>query len=100
MPGRENRAIAGLSMGSSIAANVEVKRLDVFASVVLLSSGMFRNSPGGWQLSKRLLLLFSFSSGTEDDRISALKTTWDDLNARKINFVAKLILVSTSCVHL
>ena len=43
MPGRENRAIAGLSMGSQITANVGFRRLDVFASVALLSAGMFRH---------------------------------------------------------
>ena len=50
LPGRENRALAGLSMGSGIAANVGLKRLDVFASVGLLSAGNFRKSatsPGG-----------------------------------------------------
>ena len=38
--------------------------------------------------NKKLRLLF-FSCGTEDTRIEALKKTWDDLSARKINFVAK-----------
>jgi enterochelin esterase-like enzyme len=106
LPGRENRAIAGLSMGSGIAANVGLKRLDVFASVGILSAGMFRGSadaPGGTAalekivpgfladpaaMNKKLRLLF-FSCGTEDDRITALKKTWDDLSAHKINFVAK-----------
>jgi len=44
LPGRENRALAGLSMGSGISANVGLKRLDVFASVGLLSAGMFRGT--------------------------------------------------------
>jgi enterochelin esterase-like enzyme len=103
MPGPENRAIAGLSMGSQITANVGFRRLDVFASVALLSAGMFRNPPGGTAAieaiapgfladsaatNKKLRLLF-FSCGTEDDRIAALKKTWDDLTAHKINFVAK-----------
>jgi enterochelin esterase-like enzyme len=103
LPGRENRAIAGLSMGSEITANVGFKRLDVFASVALLSAGMFRNQPGGTAAieailpgfladaaatNKKLRLLF-FTCGTEDPRIEALKKTWDDLSARKINFVFK-----------
>jgi enterochelin esterase-like enzyme len=103
MPGRENRAIAGLSMGSEIMANVGFKRLDVFASIALLGAGMFRNQPGGTAVieailpgfiadaaatNKKLRLLF-FSCGTEDPRIDALKKTWDDLSARKINFVSK-----------
>ena len=41
LAGRENRAIAGLSMGGGIAINVGLKRLDVFASVGEFSSGMF-----------------------------------------------------------
>ena len=90
-------------MGSSIAANVGLERLDIFAPVGLLSSGMFRNSPRGMAaieaiapdffpdlaVTRKKLRLFFFSCGTKDDRISALKKTWDDLNARKINFVGK-----------
>ncbi len=41
LPGRENRAIAGLSMGGGISINVGLKRLDVFATVAQFSSGMF-----------------------------------------------------------
>lgn len=44
--GSKNRAIAGLSMGSQITANAERSRLDVFWSMGLLSSGMFRSLPG------------------------------------------------------
>jgi enterochelin esterase-like enzyme len=106
LPGRESRALAGLSMGSGIAANVGFRRLDVFASIGLLSAGMFRgtaSAPGGSALleniypsfltdpettNKKLRLLF-FSCGTEDDRITGLKKTWEDLSAHKINFVAK-----------
>jgi enterochelin esterase-like enzyme len=38
--------------------------------------------------NKQLKLLF-FSCGTDDPCIDALKKTWDDLTARKINFVSK-----------
>jgi enterochelin esterase-like enzyme len=103
MPGPENRAIAGLSMGSEITANVGLRRPDVFGSVALLSAGLFRKTPGGTAAieaivpgfladpeatNKKLRLLF-FSCGTEDARIEALKKTWDDLSAHKINFVSK-----------
>ena len=103
MPGPQNRAIAGLSMGSEITANVGFKRPDVFGSVALLSPGMFRKAPGGTAVieaiapgfladpeatNKKLRLLF-FSCGTEDARIEALKKTWDDLSARKIHFVTR-----------
>ena len=87
LPTRENRAIAGLSMGSGIAANVGLKRLDVFASVGILSAGMFGNATnaaaapadGAMLLEKispglvtdpastnKKLKLFFFSCGTED----------------------------------
>jgi enterochelin esterase-like enzyme len=46
LPGPKNLAVAGLSMSAGLAANVGLKRLDVFASVGLLSSGMFRGAAG------------------------------------------------------
>lgn len=103
LPGPENRAIAGLSMGSQITANVGLRRPDVFGSVALMSAGMFRTAPGGTAMlegivpgfladpaaTNKKLRLFFFSCGTEDTRIEALKKTWDALSAHKINFVAK-----------
>jgi enterochelin esterase family protein len=101
--GPENRAIAGLSMGSEITANVGFKRPDVFGSIALLSPGMFRRTPGGTAAieaiapgfladpaatNRKLRLLF-FSCGTEDARIEALKKTWGDLAARRIAFVTR-----------
>jgi enterochelin esterase family protein len=84
LPGRENRAIAGLSMGGGISINVGLKRLDVFATVAQFSSGMFggvggyapfdvdKVSPGFLTdpaaTNKKLKLLF-FSCGTEDPRM-------------------------------
>ena len=97
LPGRENRAIAGLSMGSGIAMNVGLKRLDVFASVGIMSSGTFGRAvngvvPGAMLLeqispgffadpaatNKKLRLLF-FSCGTEDNRIESLTKVEADL---------------------
>lgn len=106
LPGRENRAIAGLSMGASITANVGLKRLDVFGSVGLLSSGMFRgtaDAPGAPGLLEKIspgflsdaaatnhkLRLFFLSCGTEDPRIQALTQLQDELRSRKINFTFK-----------
>jgi enterochelin esterase family protein len=106
MPGQANRALAGLSMGSGITANVGLKRLDVFASIGLLSGGMFRgsgDSPGGVAsidrispafrtdpagTDKKLRLLF-LSCGTEDPRIDGMKQAADELQARKIKVVFK-----------
>lgn len=99
LPGRENRAIAGLSMGGGISINVGLKRLDVFASVGQFSSGMFggvggyaaydiaRISPGFLEDSgatnKKLKLLY-FSCGTEDPRMPFQTKAADDLRARGI----------------
>jgi enterochelin esterase family protein len=107
LPGRENRAIAGLSMGAGIAMNVGLKRLDVFASVGIMSSGTFGRavngvvpganlleqvSPGFFAdpaaTNKKLKVLF-FSCGTEDNRIEALTKVEADLRARKIDFTFK-----------
>ena len=106
LPGRENRALAGLSMGASITANVGLKRLDVFASIGLLSSGQFRgtaDAPGGSQLLEKMspgflsdpaatnkkLRLFFLSCGTEDPRITAIQQVADDLRAKKISYTLK-----------
>jgi enterochelin esterase-like enzyme len=106
LPGRENRALAGLSMGASITVNVAVKRLDVFASIGVLSAGMFRgapDAPGGAALLEKIspdffvdpaatnkkLRLFFFSCGTEDPRIPALTKLQEELRSRKIKFTFK-----------
>jgi enterochelin esterase family protein len=106
LPGRENRALAGLSMGSGIAASVGLKRLDVFASVGLLSAGLFRSStdsPGGIAALDKInpaiasdpvgtnkkLKLFFFSCGTEDPRLPFMSKASDDLRSRKINTTFK-----------
>ena len=109
-PGREHRALAGLSMGSGISANVGLKRLDVFASVGIMSAGMFGNasnaaaapadgvmllekiSPGlvtDPASTNRKLKLFFFSCGLEDTRISYFTKAVQDLQGRKINAVLK-----------
>jgi enterochelin esterase family protein len=96
---RENRAIAGLSMGGGIAINVGLKRLDVFASIGEFSSGMFggvggyapydieRMSPGFLKDStasnKKLKVLY-FSCGTEDPRMPFQVKAADDLRAHGI----------------
>ena len=107
LPGRENRAIAGLSMGAGIAMNVGLKRLDVFASVGIMSSGTFGRAvngvvPGAMLLDQispgffadpaatngKLRLLF-FSCGTEDNRIESLTKVEADLRARQIGLTFK-----------
>jgi enterochelin esterase-like enzyme len=107
LSGRESRAIAGLSMDSGIAVNVGVKRLDVFASVGVLSSGTFggtsnagtsgaalldKISPGflaDSAAANKKLRLFFFSCGTEDTRMPSLTKVEEDLRSRQINFTFK-----------
>jgi enterochelin esterase-like enzyme len=107
LPGRENRALAGLSMGAGIAGNVGLKRLDVFASVGLLSSGMFRGGagapPAGAELLDKIspgfladpvatnkkLRVFFVSCGMEDPRMPSLTKVAEELRSRKINVAFK-----------
>ena len=100
LPGREHRALAGLSMGAAISANVGLKRLDVFGSVGLMSAGMFGNStnaatvppPGAMILetiapgllttpadTNKKLGVFFFACGTEDTRIQYYTKAVDEL---------------------
>lgn len=103
LPGRENRAMAGLSMGSGITLNVAFKRLDVFASIGLMSSGAFRDPAAGMAsiqkinpkfladpaaTAKQLKLLF-FSCGTEDPRAEGMAKVAQELDSRKIPVVWK-----------
>jgi enterochelin esterase-like enzyme len=106
IPNREDRALAGLSMGAGITTNVALKRLDVFASVGILSSGGFRGvagAPAGVAVieniapgffadpaaaNKKIRLLF-LSVGTEDPRLPSLTELQEQLRSRNINFVFK-----------
>lgn len=106
IPNREDRALAGLSMGAGITMNIALKRLDVFASVGILSSGGFRSiagAPGGVAViekiapdffaapaatNQKIRLLF-LSVGTEDPRLPSLTELQEQLRNRNINFVFK-----------
>lgn len=103
LAGAENRALAGLSMGSGITLSVGVKRLDVFSSLGVLSSGSFRDPVAGMEnirsinpdfladpalTSKKLRLMF-FACGTEDDRIDGMATGAQELNDMGIPVVYK-----------
>jgi enterochelin esterase-like enzyme len=104
LPGRENRAITGLSMGGGVSINVGLKRLDVFANVGEFSSGMFggvggyapfdveKISPGFLAdpaATNKKLKVFFFSCGTEDPRMQYQTKVTDDLKARKIALTFK-----------
>ncbi len=99
LPGRENRAIAGLSMGGGIAISVGLKRLDVFASVGQFSTGLMggvggyapfdieKISPGFLKdpaaTNKKLKLLY-FSCGAEDPRLPFQTKVADEWRSNKI----------------
>lgn len=103
IPNRENRALAGLSMGSGITQRVAIPRFDVFGSIGLLSSGGLRDPEAALAAfaeanpeflanpaatAEKLGLMF-FSCGTEDDRIDGMTKVAAELNSRGIPVTMK-----------
>lgn len=103
MANRENRALAGLSMGSGITMRVAIPRFDVFASIGLLSSGGLRDPDAALAnfaelnpefladpaaTANKLRLMF-FSCGTEDNRIDGMAKVAEELNSRGIPVTMK-----------
>ena len=99
---RQNRAIAGLSMGGSQTLNIAIPRLDKFAYIGVFSSGILGGGRGAapgaaapatppppfgeaWEkanlaaldnaATKRGLRLFWFSTGKDDGLITTTKNT-------------------------
>ena len=106
MPGRENRAITGLSMGGGIAINVGLKRLDMFANVGEFSAGIFggvaagaypqfdleKVSPGFLKnpaATNKKLKVFYFACGTEDPRMPFQQKMAENLRSKGINVMFK-----------
>jgi enterochelin esterase family protein len=97
-PGRENRAITGLSMGGGQAFTIGLKHLDLFAWVGEFSSGLvsdkdFRveNHLPGFvdhpdDVNRKLKLLF-LSCGTEDPRYIGQLDLADNLKRHTIRYV-------------
>ncbi len=97
-PGRENRAIAGLSMGGGQAFTIGLKHLDLFAWVGEFSSGLVsdtefhldRHLPGFLDhpadVNRKLKLLF-LSCGTEDPRYPGQLDLADNLKQHNIRYV-------------
>jgi enterochelin esterase-like enzyme len=100
--GRENRAIAGLSMGGGIAISVGLMRLDQFAWIGEFSAGLFGGvsgaayepfdaealAPGFFSnaaATNRKIKLLYLSCGTEDPRVSFTEETARDINRRGVN---------------
>jgi enterochelin esterase family protein len=106
LPGRENRAITGLSMGGGIGINVGLKRLDMFASVGEFSAGIFggvaagaysefdfeKVSPNFFNdpaaTNKKLKVLY-FACGTEDPRMPFHQKMAENLRSKGINLTFK-----------
>ncbi|HMC59354.1 MAG TPA: alpha/beta hydrolase-fold protein, partial [Candidatus Solibacter sp.] len=96
--GRENRAIAGLSMGGGQAFTIGLKNLDRFAWVGEFSSGLVsdtefrldRHLPGFLDhpddVNQKLKLLF-LSCGTEDPRYPGQLDLLDVLKQHQIKYV-------------
>jgi enterochelin esterase family protein len=97
-PGRESRAITGLSMGGGQAFTIGLKHMDLFAWVGEFSSGLvsdtdfklekhlpgFLDHPG--EVNRKLKLLF-LSCGTEDPRYPGQLDLADNLKEHGIKFV-------------
>lgn len=98
MPGRENRAITGLSMGGGQAFTIGLKHLDLFAWVGEFSSGLVSDTefhldkylPGFLDhpedVNRKLKLLF-LSCGTEDPRYAGQLDLADNLKRHNIRYV-------------
>ena len=89
---RDNRAIAGLSMGGAQTLNIAIPNLDKFAYIGVYSSGVFgitstnRNSPSfedqhknmlGNAKLKKGLKLFWFGTGKDDFLVGTTRATVD-----------------------
>jgi enterochelin esterase family protein len=98
VPGRENRAITGLSMGGGQAFTIGLKHMDLFAWVGEFSSGLVSDTdfklekhlPGFLdhpdEVNRKLKLLF-LSCGTEDPRYPGQLDLADNLKEHGIKFV-------------
>ncbi len=97
-PGRENRAIAGLSMGGGQAFTMGLQHMDAFAWVGEFSSGLVsdkdfsieKHLPGFLDhpddVNRKLKLLF-LSCGTEDPRMAGQLDLADTLKQHNIRYV-------------
>ena len=96
LPGRENRAIAGLSMGGGQAFTIGLRNLDKFAWVAEFSSGLV--SDAGFSLEKHVpgfldnaaqsngkLRLLYLGCGSEDERITGQQALVQKLKDHNIH---------------
>jgi enterochelin esterase-like enzyme len=100
---RDDRAIAGLSMGGGIVTGVGMKRPDIFATIGMFSTGNFMRAAkpmdaitdvapsfiaNPQETNKKFKLVF-FSVGTEDPRLPSTDAITAQLRDQHINFVYK-----------
>ena len=106
LPGRENRAIAGLSMGGGQAFTIGLRNLDSFAWVAEFSSGLVSDAdfdvakhlPGFLtdpDAANRKLRLLYLSCGADDPRMNGQLNLADLMRSHKI----RLEFVSTPGGH-
>jgi enterochelin esterase-like enzyme len=100
---RDDRAIAGLSMGGGIVTGVGMKRPDVFATIGMFSTGNFMRAAkpmdaimdvaptfvaNGAETNKKFKLVF-ISVGTEDPRFASMEAITGQLKEKNIKFIYK-----------
>ncbi len=97
LPGRENRAIAGLSMGGQQTLNIGLTNLDKFSQLGVFSKGWFgqdgaatfeRNNPALFadpKLNDRIKL-FWFATGKDDFVMPSTKAALAMLDQHKIRY--------------
>lgn len=106
--GRENRALAGLSMGGMQSLNIGIPKMDSFAYLGVFSSGVFgivprpdapkSDAPSFEEANKahldneenrKGLKLFWFATGKEDFLVETSRATVDMLKSHKFDVVYK-----------
>ena len=100
LPGRENRAIAGLSMGGQQTLNVGMTNLDKFSQLGVFSSGWFgQDGAANFARNNQSLLadpklndrikLFWLATGKEDFVMPSTKASLAMLDQHKIRYTYK-----------
>lgn len=81
-PGRENRALAGLSMGGIQTLNIGIPNLDKFASLGVFSSGWFANpNPFGVMMDSEKY--YDMLKANKDEYNDKLKVFWLSMGGKE-----------------
>lgn len=81
-PGRENRALAGLSMGGIQTLNTGIPNLDKFAYLGVFSSGWFAN-PNPFGVSMDTEKYYDLMKTNKDDFNNKLKVFWLSMGGKE-----------------